>query len=235
MHLVEEHLELGGHPLSKGAGGPADAWGGVRLRPEAEKKKKKRRGPNDHAESNDSVRGDNSEERDDAKEAVQRSAFEALSRIPSLCADDLAATWSLEMPGDADVVVPSAVLAGEPSSSNLPRRFYSSFILKRPDHVKDILASLPVDRLPSDGRSRRTATTINHGKAVWFFVGHNKSRRVLPGRPEHTDAVRHDGTWHFQLSGSKTWHLRPTKELAQRLAANHGEDGAGANRFAGEF
>ena len=35
----------------------------------------------------------------------------------------------------------------------------------------------------------------------------------MSGRPLHTDSISHDGTWHYQLSGSKTWHLRPTQEL----------------------
>jgi len=32
---------------------------------------------------------------------------------------------------------------------------------------------------------------------------------VLRGRPEHTDAVDHSGTWHVQLKGTKTWFVRP--------------------------
>ena len=54
----------------------------------------------------------------DAAAAVQRRAFAALSRIPALCAEDLAATWNLELPGDSGVVVPSAVLlAGRRASA----------------------------------------------------------------------------------------------------------------------
>ena len=187
------------------------AWGGVRLRPAARKQRRKRPDGRDGGE----------EAKRDPVAAVQRVGFDALSRIPALCAEELASTWNLELPGDEDVVVPSAVLSagrGAGRDPDLPRRFYSSFIVARSDRVKDILSSLPVGELPSDGKSPRTATTVNHGSAVWFFVGHNRSRRALPGRPEHTDAVRHDGTWHFQLSGSKTWHLRPTEELAKRLA-----------------
>ena len=71
-------------------------------------------------------------------------------------------------------------------------------------------------------RSPKTAVDcshdeIHHGNAVWWFVGRNKARRALPGRPEHTDAVTHDGTWHFQLSGAKVWHLRATEALAASL------------------
>eukprot|EP00729_Bicosta_minor_P003780 gene3780-9669_t len=32
---------------------------------------------------------------------------------------------------------------------------------------------------------------------------------TLSGRAEHTDKVSHDGTWHVQLAGTKTWLIRP--------------------------
>ena len=154
---------------------------------------------------------------------AQTKAFKMLSQIPRLCASDIDDSWNLELPGDTSVVVPSAVLgmhgkaqAGEPSS--LPRRFYSSFILKNEESVEQVMTSLPLKNLPSIGKSPRLRTNIRHGKAVWFFVGHNKSRRTLPGRPEHTDAVKHDGTWHFQVCGSKIWNLRPaSRDLAKYL------------------
>jgi hypothetical protein len=38
------------------------------------------------------------------------------------------------------------------------------------------------------------------------------SDAALTGRVEHTDSVSHSGTWHHQLSGSKTWYVRPLKE-----------------------
>ena len=37
----------------------------------------------------------------------------------------------------------------------------------------------------------------------------------LQGRPEHTDAVDHSGTWHVQLSGFKTWHIRPVESAPE--------------------
>jgi hypothetical protein len=39
----------------------------------------------------------------------------------------------------------------------------------------------------------------------------------LQGRPEHTDSISHDGTWHYQLSGIKRWILRPTKQLLRHF------------------
>ena len=75
---------------------------------------------------------------------------------------------------------------------------------------------------------------------LWFFFGWNhnssapnneekneKSNRKSPaplpleGRPEHTDSVSHNGTWHYQLSGCKTWHIRPTTELLSKLQENN--------------
>mmetsp|Transcript_52197 Transcript_52197/g.77874 ORF Transcript_52197/g.77874 Transcript_52197/m.77874 type:complete len:279 (-) Transcript_52197:114-950(-) len=54
----------------------------------------------------------------------------------------------------------------------------------------------------------------------------NKNENALEGRPEHTDSISYDGTWHYQLSGSKTWHLRPTNELVRHIhkLQQHQED-----------
>ena len=52
--------------------------------------------------------------------------------------------------------------------------------------------------------------------ALWFFVGRNSGDDALPGRPPHTDEVKHDGTYHRQLSGCKEWRVRPTEELLAR-------------------
>lgn len=54
--------------------------------------------------------------------------------------------------------------------------------------------------------------------ALWFFVGRNPLHHLnLQGRPEHTDSICNDGTWHLQLSGQKTWFLRPTPQLWDRF------------------
>jgi hypothetical protein len=46
----------------------------------------------------------------------------------------------------------------------------------------------------------------------------------LQGRPEHTDSISHDGTWHYQLSGTKRWLLRPTAKLMEHLQERLSED-----------
>ena len=42
-----------------------------------------------------------------------------------------------------------------------------------------------------------------HTRAVWLFIGRNVSTEALDGRPEHTDRVVCDGTWHYQVEGCK--------------------------------
>ena len=80
--------------------------------------------------------------------------------------------------------------------------------LHHPGRSDALLAKLPL-AAPAclDG------VAAKHSKAVWLFVGHNDAAAPLAGRPEHTDNVQHDGTWHFQAEGCKEWRLRPTDEL----------------------
>lgn len=47
----------------------------------------------------------------------------------------------------------------------------------------------------------------------WLFVGRNNSANPMRGRSEHTDSIHHDGTFHHQVVGRKTWKIRPTDEL----------------------
>ena len=87
---------------------------------------------------------------------------------------------------------------------------YASFLLQKCKILQDTtLERLPVSELPG--------TQWTYGPCLWFFFGVNSSSKELPGRPEHTDSVSHDGTWHYQLSGCKRWFLRPTDELLKRV------------------
>jgi len=85
---------------------------------------------------------------------------------------------------------------------------YSSFLLQKDKGaLRDALQRLPIQELHSKW---------SYGPCVWFFFGVNPEQHGgedLQGRPEHTDSVSHDGTWHYQLSGTKRWYLRPTDEL----------------------
>ena len=56
--------------------------------------------------------------------------------------------------------------------------------------------------------------SIQTSRPIWIFVGRNSSKtQALEGRSEHTDNIQHDGTVHYQVSGTKSWYIRPTQEL----------------------
>lgn len=109
-------------------------------------------------------------------------------------------------------------------------RGYCSFLVQ---HSKDVLDdlltnSLPMVHLPvkeSDSDEDTTVTMkVDYGPALWLFFGKNyNSNEALLGRPEHTDSVTQDGTFHYQLSGTKIWRLRPTAELMEAMT-NHNEN-----------
>lgn len=61
-----------------------------------------------------------------------------------------------------------------------------------------------------------------HSNAAWVFFGRNMGGRALRGRPEHTDAIQHSGTWHVQLKGEKVWTVRPTAELQRQAPSLKG-------------
>jgi hypothetical protein len=131
---------------------------------------------------------------------------------------DVEKSWNLELAmkqtlSPQDILLPfPRVSSASSSKSALPRKWYASFILKTKELVEQVLPRLPIRELPND-----SGTCLRHGKAVWCFIGRNGTRSGFKGRPEHTDSVRHDGTWHYQVTGIKTWHLRPTKKLIEKF------------------
>eukprot|EP00040_Diaphanoeca_grandis_P020657 m.109875 g.109875 ORF g.109875 m.109875 type:complete len:550 (+) comp27994_c2_seq1:159-1808(+) len=94
------------------------------------------------------------------------------------------------------------------------RAWYASFVVQNDvEAVDEVLAALPT---PSLVKSDATDNDLTHLNCAWLFFGENTDNEgVLQGRTEHTDAVTHDGTWHVQLSGTKTWYIRPTDELVR--------------------
>jgi U3 small nucleolar RNA-associated protein 6 len=95
--------------------------------------------------------------------------------------------------------------------------YYCSFLVQKDEPALESLVSkLPVSRLHS---------AWHHEPCVWIFYGGNldKSPDNLQGRPEHTDSISHDGTWHYQLSGIKHWLLRPTAKLLDHWNENQPE------------
>jgi hypothetical protein len=103
----------------------------------------------------------------------------------------------------------------DPSSSPIG---YCSFILQDSDNIAAFLTSSDLHfggKLPV---ATQANLSLSQTQAVWTFVGRNDAdvaTHALRGRPEHTDAVPHDCTWHEQVDGTKTWHLRPTDSLAK--------------------
>eukprot|EP01032_Pedospumella_encystans_P015520 gene15520-17744_t len=104
-------------------------------------------------------------------------------------------------------------------------QWYASFIAQKkvPRGPDDIISTaygsfkkrLPLTTLPTEGSRLK----IKYTEPIWVFVGQNDQKdSFLKGRPEHIDSVHHDGTWHFQSSGSKVWYIRPadTKEWGDK-------------------
>mmetsp|Transcript_9651 Transcript_9651/g.18115 ORF Transcript_9651/g.18115 Transcript_9651/m.18115 type:complete len:450 (-) Transcript_9651:1602-2951(-) len=127
--------------------------------------------------------------------------------------------------------------AGLTSANYTPRRGYCSFIVQNDKvQLQRLLEQLPIVHLPVSDPVEITAdkknnanqhkqqqqqqlqpkvVPMNYGPGLWIFFGWNIGdyKEDLQGRGEHTDAIHHDGTFHYQMSGVKDWHVRPTDEL----------------------
>lgn len=132
-----------------------------------------------------------------------------------LNADD-AKSWCIET---ADVDAPNSAIDSkeflQPQILKDTRAYCSFLVQHDPKALNDLIDALPVSSLQSEW---------THEPCVWIFFGRNSATTKrgdettdLQGRPEHTDSISHDGTWHFQLSGTKRWMLRPTPKLLQHL------------------
>lgn len=75
-------------------------------------------------------------------------------------------------------------------------------------------STLPLSAPPDDASSIIFAVVVT--SPYWLFVGRNTTTKNMVGRSEHTDGIQHDGTFHYQLAGSKIWNLRPTEELRSK-------------------
>eukprot|EP00929_Paragymnodinium_shiwhaense_P084094 TRINITY_DN44946_c0_g2_i2.p1 TRINITY_DN44946_c0_g2~~TRINITY_DN44946_c0_g2_i2.p1 ORF type:complete len:337 (-),score=48.52 TRINITY_DN44946_c0_g2_i2:423-1433(-) len=123
-------------------------------------------------------------------------------------------TFSMEGTESKDTVVAARRVLGASSSASPAAPWYASFIVqKNPAALKDFMQALPFAEPPFLKTKR---SQVRHSNAVWVFVGRNSGVGPLRGRPEHTDALEHSGTWHLQLRGTKVWKIRPTDELRKR-------------------
>jgi U3 small nucleolar RNA-associated protein 6 len=108
------------------------------------------------------------------------------------------------------------------------QRGYCSFIVQHDKkQMERLLNQLPITDLPiassaeidnDEADEKSEILAMEHGPGLWIFFGCNDGGDGdLEGRGEHTDSIQHDGTWHYQLSGVKLWHVRPTTELLHLL------------------
>ena len=100
---------------------------------------------------------------------------------------------------------------------------YCSFILQD-ENISSFTNSIEVPIFPiskqQDGDSNNNS--IQMSRPIWIFVGRNSSKTLaLEGRSEHTDNIQHDGTVHYQVSGTKTWYIRPTQELLNQCISKN--------------
>ena len=142
---------------------------------------------------------------------------EGAASVLAACAshgDSYADTWGSESApwsGNAPSSVAELVglIATPPAEGE---GWYVSFVVQNSEEgvgaLRSALEAIPgVADLPhSDVMGLSTSA------CMWVFAGRNGggegTGRVVHGRPEHTDDVACDATWHIQLAGSKTWHLR---------------------------
>jgi len=120
-----------------------------------------------------------------------------------------------------DEPTPRAVLGkGKPLAGS----WYASFIAQKnraamSAFLKELPFAIPAFLRSSSGKRDKA---VKHSDAMWVFFGQNDGSQPLRGRPEHTDAIAHSGTWHLQLQGAKVWTLRPTSELMKSCKALRG-------------
>ena len=152
-------------------------------------------------------------------DAMERLALPQLNKDhPDLLSDQ----FSVENVGDyrKSELRPNKIYSGPKGCAALESGgpFYVSSILQRhKEGVAAFLDKAPLAEAPIHGFSA--------DDGIWLFMGRNPARasgsmpETMKGRPEHVDAVDHAGTWHVQMAGSKTWHVRPCADA---------EDWAGA-------
>jgi len=144
--------------------------------------------------------------RRDCSGAINRTPIDFGGLFDGLTDEDKA-SWCIETPGrhQDENVAPVEFLG----PSMPAQRGYCSFLVQKDESAyRNTLDRLPLQN-PLSGIHWHYPSS-----ALWLFVGRNPLGNLnLRGRPEHTDSITNDGTWHFQYSGQKTWFLRPSQQL----------------------
>ena len=140
------------------------------------------------------------------REVNDKFGMKTIRSLYNKLSDVVNETFTIETHDD-EVKLSSSSLFG---SNACPRgAWYASFISQKSGNKdpSSFVHSLPLKYLACFNSPE---THTEHTSPVWVFVGKNEEKsRLLEGRPEHTDSVHHDGTWHLQCEGSKLWLLRP--------------------------
>jgi hypothetical protein len=157
-----------------------------------------------------------------------QAIIQAMQRHPQACEKN----WTVENRGtvecDQDLTV--ATLLDQSDQS-----FYVSTIV----HLKDTEAFTELHELLPNQELNSILEDLHITSGLWLFIGHHAAaseaastpttepsllqhlskrlkvgtREPMIGRAEHVDEVTYAGTFHIQISGTKTWFVRPHPEL----------------------
>ena len=126
-------------------------------------------------------------------------------------------TWTVENAGNLSensITVDNFLnLKGITKTNAFSNCYVSTILQDSKTSVNEFLSNFPFDRPPCTSAWPK----YQHSLPLWLFMGRHLSKGgkgdgkngSLTGRPEHTDSVSHDGTWHYQISGKKHWYVRP--------------------------
>ena len=169
-------------------------------------------------DSNDKIKSKNGKDDKIFRWKDLSDIFENLndSDKESFCIENETSSESFAKDGD-ETGIGSSFLKAKNSDN---RTGYCSFMIQNDkEALSSLLNTLPVkDPVTATSKPDRDASSDQgwgYEPCLWIFFGRNNSvdGKDLDGRPEHTDQISHDGTWHYQLSGTKRWLLRPTPQL----------------------
>jgi hypothetical protein len=128
-------------------------------------------------------------------------------------------SWTVE--NGVTVDPPSSTSPSDFLSPSATQNGYCSFVLQ--DNSNQTLSNfgkyhVQHSSLPliahNESQKKRIDDAICIANPYWIFVGRNSTEQNMKGRNEHIDDIEHNGgTFHYQVTGTKIWTVRPTDEL----------------------